>query len=137
MTQKPRKLGRYGTQSASVSDRARAVEKAVSKTARRQRNATGLRRPDTSRSGSGQSRLNTLVNPGPLQFYNPPEDLYLQLLSGCPGVDPFGQTDESDPELVAWLPEREAARRLGIPRSILQRFMAERRSEIATLLTEH
>ena len=39
---------------------------------------------------------------------------------------------ERDLVTVAGLPEREAARQLGIPRSTLQRFMAERRSEIAS-----
>lgn len=40
-----------------------------------------------------------------------------------------------DPErlaTVAGLPEREAARRLGIPRSTLQRWLAEKRREIAS-----
>jgi DNA invertase Pin-like site-specific DNA recombinase len=44
---------------------------------------------------------------------------------------PRRQIDSERLASVAGLPEREAARRLGIPRSTLQRWLAEKRREIA------
>jgi DNA invertase Pin-like site-specific DNA recombinase len=45
---------------------------------------------------------------------------------------PRRQIDPEKIATVAGLPEREAARRLGIPRSTLQRWLAEKRLEIAS-----